>query len=84
MVLVVTLVAGYGLRVPAHAQDEEGTQGSIAVVMTGPWDDNSWNEAAYNALEMLEEEGVKTAFSENISDADVARVLRNMWIRVLN
>ncbi len=57
---------------PAEAEE----QGGIAVVLTGPWDDNSWNEAGYNAVQALGEEGVEIAFSENVADADVARVLR--------
>lgn len=50
--------------------------GKIAVVLTGPWDDNSWNEAGYNAVQALGKKGVKIAFSENVADADAARVLR--------
>ncbi len=50
--------------------------GSIAVILTGPWDDNSWNEAGYNAVHELEKDGVKIAYSENVADADVGRVLR--------
>lgn len=49
---------------------------SIAVVLTGPWDDNSWNEAGYNAVQALGKTGVKIAFSESVADADAARVLR--------
>lgn len=59
---------------PATAEAEE--EGGIAVILTGPWDDNSWNEAGYNAVQSLGEEGVRTAFSENVADADVGRVLR--------
>lgn len=55
---------------------EAGDAGSIAVVLTGPWDDNSWNEAGYNAVQALGEQGIKIAFSENVADADVGRVLR--------
>ncbi len=49
---------------------------SIAVVMIGPMDDNSWNEVAYNALNSLKSEGVDVAYAENISTDDAARVLR--------
>ncbi len=49
---------------------------SVALVMIGPKDDNSWAEAAYTALQELEAEGVPVAFSESVSDADVARVMR--------
>lgn len=48
----------------------------VAVAMIGPWDDNSWNEAAYNALQALAKKGVEIAHSENIGVADAPRVLR--------
>jgi simple sugar transport system substrate-binding protein/basic membrane protein A len=57
---------------PAPAEDK----GSIAVVLTGPWDDNSWNEAGYSAVQELGKQGAKIAYSENVADADAARVLR--------
>jgi basic membrane protein A and related proteins len=60
---------------PTAAPAAEG-KGSIAVVLPGPRDDNSWNTAAYNALMALKEKGVKVAYSENITDADSARVIR--------
>ena len=49
---------------------------SVALIMIGPKDDNSWAEAAYTALQGLEGRGVPVAFSESVSDADVARVMR--------
>ncbi|HEC21546.1 MAG TPA: BMP family ABC transporter substrate-binding protein [Chloroflexi bacterium] len=55
---------------------EEEAAGRLALVLPGPLDDNSWNEAAYIALQALGEQGVDTAFSENISDADAERILR--------
>ena len=54
----------------------EAGKGSIAVVLTGPWQDHSWNEAGYQAVQALGKKGVKIAFSENVKDADAARVLR--------
>ena len=48
----------------------------MALVLTGPHEDNSWNEAAYQALQVLGKQGVKTSYSESVADADVARVLR--------
>ncbi|KAA3647037.1 MAG: BMP family ABC transporter substrate-binding protein [Chloroflexi bacterium] len=76
LLIVLSMVLLGACGGDASAPVEEASAGSVAVVMTGPWDDNSWNEAAYNALQALEAEGVKTAFSENISDTDVARVMR--------
>lgn len=51
-------------------------QPSLAIVFGGPANDDSWNEAAYNAAQALKAKGVKVATSESIADADVARVLR--------
>jgi basic membrane protein A and related proteins len=53
-----------------------GGKGSLAVVLTGPWQDKSWNEAGYLAAQALGQKGVKIAYSENVKDADAARVLR--------
>lgn len=61
---------------PEAAPTETTDAGSIAVILTGPWDDNSWNEAGYNAIQALGKKGVKNAYSENVSDSDVGRVLR--------
>jgi len=55
---------------------EESAAPSIALVLIGPKDDNSWAESAYNALETQAANGVEIAFSESVSDADVARVMR--------
>lgn len=51
-------------------------KGSFAIVLTGPWEDHSWNQAGYMAAKELEKQGVKIAISENVKDADAARVLR--------
>ncbi len=58
------------------AAEEAADAGSLAVVLTGPWDDNSWNEAGYNATMALEDSGVKVTFSENVGDGDAQRVIR--------
>lgn len=59
-----------------EAAAEEESLGKIAVVLTGPWDDNSWNNAGYDAIQALDAEGYETAYSEDVADADVERVLR--------
>ncbi len=61
---------------PAAAEPAADGVPSIALVLIGPKDDNSWAEAAYNALEAQAAKGAEIAFSESVSDADVARVLR--------
>lgn len=55
---------------------EEEYLGAVAALLTGPWQDNSWNNAAYDALMALEARGVRVAYSENIGEGDEARVLR--------
>lgn len=69
---------GEGSTVPEATMDEEMDEDatSMALVLIGPAEDGSWAEAAYSALEAKADEGVTTAFSESVSDADVARVMR--------
>lgn len=61
---------------PAAEEPVAEAPGKIAAILTGPWDDNSWNEAAYIALQTLGAAGYEIGYSESVSDADVARVLR--------
>ena len=37
----------------APAAPAAADKGSLAVILTGPWDDNSWNEAGYAAAQEL-------------------------------
>jgi basic membrane protein A len=53
------------------------SKGKIAVIMPGPPDDNSWNEAAYTTLQALEAEGYEIAYAESIAEADAARAMRD-------
>ena len=58
---------------------EEGmapAEGKFAVITSGPRDDNSWNEAAYDGTEALKSMGYETAFSERIAEGDELRILR--------
>lgn len=61
---------------PVAEEPAADDAGSLAVVLTGPWDDNSWNEAGYNATMALGDSGVKVTFSENVGDGDAQRVIR--------
>ncbi len=84
-VAVAALVACAPAATPAPAEpapvaeepvEEAPSAGRMAVILTGPWDDNSWNEAGYIAIHKMEDRGVEIAFAENVADADVERVLR--------
>ncbi len=83
LVLLGLLVSACAPAVPtaapkaaAPAAPAAAGKGSFAIVLTGPWQDHSWNEAGYQAVQALGKKGVKIAFSENVKDADAARVLR--------
>jgi simple sugar transport system substrate-binding protein/basic membrane protein A len=60
----------------SEAEGVDLSEGSLALITSGPRDDNSWNEAAWNAVQALEEQGVETAFSERIAEGDELRILR--------
>ncbi|MBS1251473.1 MAG: Purine-binding protein [Anaerolineales bacterium] len=81
--LLIALVACAGAPVvqeAAPAEEEapavEESAGKMAVILTGPWDDNSWNEAGYDAIQAMGDKDVEITFSESVADADVERVLR--------
>lgn len=76
MLALLFMTACGGETAPEEEVAGEEGAGSISVIMTGPWDDGSWNESAYDALQALEAEGVRIAYSENVGDADAARILR--------
>jgi basic membrane protein A and related proteins len=65
-------------QAPAAAQPTAAAAAgqSLAVVLTGPWEDHSWNEAGYQAVQELGKQGVKVAYSDNVAPADAARVMR--------
>jgi simple sugar transport system substrate-binding protein/basic membrane protein A len=60
----------------AAVQPAAATGDSLAVILTGPHNDDSWNQSAYDAAKTLEAKGVKVAISENIAEGDVEKVLR--------
>lgn len=79
LVVVVLLAAcapATATTPPEEPAEEEAGAGKMAVVLTGPWDDNSWNEAGYIAIHKMQDRGVEIAYAENVADADVERVLR--------
>lgn len=71
VVLVVALVAGVGIRTeaPAQAQDDEFVFG---LIMVGPFDDNGWSEAHFEAGIYVEEnlEGARMVWVDKFNAAD--------------
>jgi simple sugar transport system substrate-binding protein/basic membrane protein A len=54
-----------------------GERPSVALVLIGPRNDNSWADAAYRGLEAERAKGSKVAFAESVADPDAARVMRD-------
>jgi basic membrane protein A and related proteins len=48
-----------------------------AILLPGSANDQSWNALGYSILKSLEPHGFKTAYSENVSDADEAEAMRD-------
>jgi simple sugar transport system substrate-binding protein/basic membrane protein A len=55
----------------AEAEDK------AAILLPGSANDQSWNALGYSILKSLEPHGFKTAYSENVSDADEGEALRD-------
>ncbi|ARO15821.1 hypothetical protein BVG79_p1000019 (plasmid) [Ketogulonicigenium robustum] len=67
------LVAG-ALLLPHAALAEV----KIAMILTGPITDADWNSVGYNGLKAAEDAlGATIAYSENVTDADAERILRD-------
>ena len=70
-IAVLTLFASCFGGAPAKAEDK------AAILLPGSINDQSWNALGYSILKSLESHGFKTAYSENVSDADEAEALRD-------
>jgi basic membrane protein A len=56
---------------PANAEDK------AAILLPGSANDQSWNALGYAIVKSLEPRGFKTAYSENVADADEAEAVRD-------
>src|SRR5271170_1578040 len=70
---VAALAISGTLVVAAGAKAED----KAAILLPGSANDQSWNALGYSILKSLEPHGFKTAYSENVSDADEAEALRD-------
>src|SRR5437763_10850073 len=65
------LLALPAFTAPAAAEDK------AAILLPGSINDQSWNALGYSILKSLEPHGFKTAYSENVTDADEAEAMRD-------
>ena len=62
----------------AQSNAKSAKKFKIAMVMPGPINDNDWNSVGYNGLKKAGEDlKVEVAYSENVTDADAVRVIRD-------
>jgi basic membrane protein A len=72
-VAALALPFAFGAAAMAHAEALR-----VAMVLPGPITDNDWNSVGYNGLQAAAKAlGVEVAYSENVSDADAERILRD-------
>ncbi|MEM9006794.1 MAG: BMP family protein [Cyanobacteria bacterium P01_F01_bin.86] len=90
LILVVAFLGACGTNAPEATEpaaddtaEEAPTETTVedggvkfALVLGGPAADQSWNQAAFDAAQELEAEGVDVAISESVNPADAAAVLR--------
>src|SRR5580658_5830337 len=70
---VVALAVSGSLVGEAGAKAED----KAAILLPGSANDQSWNALGYSILKSLEPHGFKTAYSENVSDADESEAMRD-------
>lgn len=72
--LIALLLSLVTVVMPAAAQQPL----KIAMILPGPISDNDWNAGGYNGLQAAGKAlGVEVAYSENVTDADAERVMRD-------
>lgn len=69
--LTAAVLSFAALAVPALAEDK------AAILLPGSANDQSWNALGYAIVKSLEPHGFKTAYSENVADADEAEAVRD-------
>jgi basic membrane protein A len=73
--LLVAWVAGGAF--PA-GEKASGHLPKIAFILHGTVDDGNWNGNAYQAIQTLRKQGYEVIYIENVTDANVPRVMRKM------
>ena len=78
ILLIISLVASACGAGESPGEDEQAQETvDIALLLPGPITDGGWDQLAYEGLEELtEEEGFNTAYTENITQAEIPEVTR--------
>ena len=75
---VLFLIMGLGFGSFGAVAQEEGAAGKrVAVLFPGLVDDQSWNQAGFEGLTRLEEEGAEIAYTERVNQSQQVEVFRN-------
>ena len=75
---VLILIMGLDISSFAAGAQEEGAAGKrVAVLFPGLVDDQSWNQAGFEGLTRLEEEGAEIAYTERVNQSQQVEVFRN-------
>jgi basic membrane protein A and related proteins len=75
---VLFLIMGLGFGSFGAGAQEEGAAGKrVAVLFPGLVDDQSWNQAGFEGLTRLEEEGAEIAYTERVNQSQQVEVFRN-------
>ena len=70
--VAAVLVVAAGSLGPVTAQG-----GKVAMLLPGSINDQSWNAAGYGGLQKLKEQGMETAYSENVQAADHIEAMKD-------
>src|SRR6202167_6489198 len=70
-------VAGVSLALASVGASNAHAEDKAAILLPRSANDQSWNALGYSILKSLEPRGFKTAYSENVADADEAEALRD-------
>lgn len=75
---ILILIMGLGFGSFGAGAQEEGAAGKrVAVLFPGLVDDQSWNQAGFEGLTRLEEEGAEIAYTERVNQSQQVEVFRN-------
>lgn len=74
---VFLLILGMGVGPLATAAQDGPAGKKVAAIFPGLVDDQSWNQAGFEGLKRLEEEGAEIAYTERVNQSQQVEVFRN-------